>query len=361
MLITELKLENFRCYEFIELPINSGVTLIYGENGSGKSSIIEALYFSISGKSFRATDANAVIRKNLNQTQTFITFNNGSGVKITKKLNEKSKIIQTKDKKTLNYSQLVTNYPSCLIENREFFFTTSSPEEKRAFLNKTLFYVEQNSKKIINELKKILYQRAACLKKRDLAQIPYWDQKLIQLEPLITESNLNLVQSINEMLKNSILIDHFSAKNPWLPDLSIQYAHGYDINHSFSSILQQNIEKDMILKRTSSGPHRRTFDLLIKNKPAYEILSRGQQKMTSIILHLIQRELIKIHTEMNPIVLMDDISSELDNDNANLMLKYLLNNSIQTIMTSIENKRFLGEKDLTMFYVEQIGDKSNVK
>ena len=59
------------------------------------------------------------------------------------------------------------------------------------------------------------------------------------------------------------------------------------------------MEKDMILKRTTAGPHRRTFDLLINNKPAYEILSRGQQKITSIILHLLQRELIKIHTKYN--------------------------------------------------------------
>lgn len=361
MLITELKLENFRCYEFVELPIKKGVSLIYGENGSGKSSIIEALYFSISGKSFRATDANAVIRKNLKQTQTFITFTNGNGVKITKKMNEKIKIIETKDKKTLSYSQLVANYPSCLIENKEFFFTTSSPEEKRTFLNKTLFYVEQNSKRTLNSLKKLLYQRSACLKNRDLAQLSYWDNKLIQLEPIVTETNLNLVQSINEMIKNSNLAEHFREKNPWLEDLSINYSRGYDKNYSFSSILQQNMEKDIILKRTTAGPHRRTFDLLIKNKPAHEILSRGQQKIASIILHLLQRELIKTYTEINPIVLMDDISSELDNDNANLMLKYLLNNNIQTIMTSIENKRFLDEKDLTMFYVEQIGDKSNVK
>ena len=90
-------------------------------------------------------------------------------------------------------------------------------------------------------------------------------------------------------------------------------------------------------------------------------MSRGQQKIIAIILHLIQRELIKSKTELEPIVLMDDISSELDNDNCNLMLKYLLENSIQTIMTSIENTRFINEKDIIMFHVEQKGDKSNVR
>ena len=96
-------------------------------------------------------------------------------------MNQKCKILQIKDKKSLTYAQLVSNYPTCLVENKEFFFTTSTPEEKRAFLNKTLFYVEQNSNTTFKDLKKIIYQRAACLKNNDLKQITYWDQKLIEI------------------------------------------------------------------------------------------------------------------------------------------------------------------------------------
>ena len=361
MIVSELKLENFRCYDFVEIPINSGITLIHGENGSGKSSIIEAIYFAVSGKSFRTTDLNALIKNNTDLTQTFITFNNGNGVKITKKTNQKCKILQTKDKKLLNYAQLVLNYPTCLVENKEFFFTTSTPEEKRAYLNKTLFYVEQNSKNVLNDLKKTIYQRSACLKNKDLEQVTYWNQKLIQIEPIVTEINTSLINLVNSMLQTSKIKDHFIEKNPWLDDLIVEYSPGYDKKYDFSSILEQNIEKDLILKRTNAGPHKRSFSLLIKNSPAHELLSRGQQKVVSIILHLIQRELIQNQTKLNPVVLMDDISSELDNDNANLMLKYLINNSIQTIMTSIENKRFLNEKGVVMFHVEQKGDKSNVR
>ena len=128
---------------------------------------------------------------------------------------------------------------------------------------------------------------------------------------------------------------------------------------SFS--LQQNMEKDRILKRTTAGPHKRSFNILLNDVSAQDLLSRGQQKVVSIILHLIQRELIQTKTSTNPILLMDDISSELDKDNANLMLKYLINKSIQTVMTSIEKKRLSGEKDVFMFHVEQKGDKSNVR
>ena len=138
------------------MPINKGITLIHGKNGSGKSSIIEAIYFTLSGKSFRTTDLNTLIRKQTDLTQTFITFDDANGIKITKKMNQKCKILQIKDKKSLTYAQLVSNYPTCLVENKEFFFTTSTPEEKRAFLNKTLFYVEQNSNTTFKDLKKII-------------------------------------------------------------------------------------------------------------------------------------------------------------------------------------------------------------
>ena len=89
MLVSELKIENFRCYDFTEIPINSGITLIYGKNGSGKSSIIEGIYFALSGKSFRTTDLNTLIRRQAELTQTFITFDSSNGVKITKKIKPK--------------------------------------------------------------------------------------------------------------------------------------------------------------------------------------------------------------------------------------------------------------------------------
>ena len=130
MKVLEIKIENFRCYEFAEIPINSLITLIHGENGSGKSSIIEAINFAVSSKSFRTSDQNVIIKKGEDLAQTFITFNNGNGIKITKKKNQRSKILQTKDKKLLNYAELVTNYPTCLIENKEFFSRPLPPNKK---------------------------------------------------------------------------------------------------------------------------------------------------------------------------------------------------------------------------------------
>ena len=361
MIIKEIKLDSFRAYNFQEIPINGGINLFYGDNGSGKSSVIESIYFSLTGKSFRTNDTNNLIQKNKNQTQTLIVFQDGNSIKITKKRENRALISKNRGEKTGNFSDLVKKYPNCLIENKEFFFTTSNPEQKRSFLNKALFYVEQSEAILLNELKKIMFQRAGCLKNNDYDQIKYWDERLIEIEPKISLLNENLCKTINKHLKSSSLVQGFEEKNPWIKELTIEYQRGFDGLSNYSDILSRNLEKDRILKRTTEGPHKRSFSILLNNTDAAEILSRGQQKIISIIFHLIQREIIIEHTNLTPILLMDDISSELDKENANLMLKYLINNSVQTIMTSINFSHLADHTDVVLFHVEHNGGCSNVK
>ena len=361
MIIKEIKLDSFRSYEFLEIPIKKGITLFYGDNGSGKSSIIESVYFSLTGKSFRTNDTNNLIQNNKNQTQSLLVFEDGKTIKITKKKNNKAHILHNRGEKTENFTKLVKKHPNCLIENKEFFFTTSNPEQKRMFLNKTLFYVEQSDSLLLNGVKKIILQRAGCLKNKDLNQIKYWDEKLVEIEPKVTEINESICEKINNYLKNSSLTKIFEEKNPWIKDLSIKYDPGYDNSFNFSDILTKNFDKDCIMKRTTEGPHKRSFNIFLENISASEVLSRGQQKIISIIFHLIQREIIIEHTNLTPILLMDDISSELDKENANLMLKYLINNSVQTIMTSINFSHFTEHNEVFLFHVEHNGEYSNVK
>ncbi len=361
MIIKEIKLDSFRSYEFLEIPINKGITLFYGDNGSGKSSIIESIYFSLTGKSFRTNDTNKLIQNTKNQAQSLLVFEDGKTIKITKKKNNKAQILQNRGEKTDNFTKLVKKHPNCLIENKEFFFTTANPEQKRNFLNKIMFYVEQPNVILLNEVKKIILQRAGCLKNNDFNQIKYWDEQLIDIEPKVTKLNESLCEKINNYLKNSSLTTVFEEKNPWIKDLNIKYDPGYDKSFNFSDILAKNFDKDRIMKRTSEGPHKRSFNIFLENTIASEVLSRGQQKIISIIFHLIQREIIIEHTNLTPILLMDDISSELDKENANLMLKYLINNSVQTIMTSISFSHFIEHNEVFLFHVEHNGECSNVK
>ena len=361
MLIKDLKLENFRSYSFTELPLSKGINLIYGNNGSGKSTVIESIYYALSGKSFRTTESDSLIRDNCDQLQVLLTFYNEKTIKVTKKTNTRAIIGQNKGQKRENYTSLIKKHPTCLVENKEFFFTGSNPEQKRIFLNKALFYVEQSNAKKLNDLKKIIQNRAGCLKNKDFNQIKYWDEQLILIEPFITSISTQICNDINSNLKNGGVVEVFKEKNPWLQGLTVKYHKGFAENVPYKQIIASNIEKDTILKRTTAGPHKRSFDILLDGKPANEILSRGQQKIISILLHLIQRDIIKKATDIEPVLLMDDVSSELDKENSNLMLKYLIDNSVQTIMTSIEKSHFIASNELHLFHVEHKGETSYVK
>ena len=135
MMIADRDIHDAEYYKVIEIIEGS-------ENTSeARSKLID--YFSLTGKSFRTNDSNNLIQHTKTQTQSLIVFEDGKSIKITKKKNSKPHILQNRGEKTENFTKLIKKYPNCLIENKEFFFTTSNPEQKRNFLNKTLFYVEQ--------------------------------------------------------------------------------------------------------------------------------------------------------------------------------------------------------------------------
>ena len=117
------------------------------------------------------------------------------------------------------------------------------------------------------------------------------------------------------------------------------------------NVLRKEKDLDLILKRTKSGPHKRSFNINIDNNESKDRLSRGQQKLLSILLALFQCEMIQEKGFTMPVLLIDDFSSELDKENLDLMLEYLSENSMQVITTTIDPIK--SDKDINLFHVEQ--------
>ena len=160
-----------------------------------------------------------------------VTFEDNKGIKITKERDKRAKITDIESKKSKNYKFLVENYPLCLVENNEFFFTDANPETKRVFLNKTLFYVEQKFNFTENILKKIIKSRSNCLKHQKFDEINYWNDKLVEIEPQITESCTKIIDRFNHEIKNNSYIEVFSEKNAWIKDITNKEDEIIDINH----------------------------------------------------------------------------------------------------------------------------------
>ena len=219
--------------------------------------------------------------------------------------------------------------------------------------------MEQNFSKTMTNFKKIHQNRNIALKKGQNHEISVWSDQLLLIEEEITRINEQIIARINKELTNKDLFSDFYDKNPWIGSISIDYFKGYDHTKTYSQVLKENLDKDLILKRTSDGPHKRLFKISVNNSDINLELSRGQQKLLSILFHLIQREIIQQSTNIAPLLLIDDISSELDKENLETMLKYLDKNTMQSLITIIDKN--IIDNTTQMFYVEQNGDTSYVR
>ena len=131
----------------------------------------------------------------------------------------------------------------------------------------------------------------------------------------------------------------------------MEYFIGFNASDGLINVLRKEKDLDLILKRTKSGPHKRSFNINIDNNESKDRLSRGQQKLLSILLALFQCEMIEEKGFTKPVLLIDDFSSELDKENLDLMLEYLVENSMQVITTTIDPIK--SDKDVNLFHVEQ--------
>lgn len=359
MIIQNIKIHNIRSYEFAELSINKGISAIHGENGSGKTSLLEAIYFGLSLKSFRTSKSEQIIKNNELKAEILITGDTKTIRTIKNKTSTKA--IDENNEKKITRKELLMLCPTCVIENKEFSFTGSQPDYKRKYLNKILFYVEQDFHDLYEKLIKIHKQRLFCLKKGHKNEILVWNKALIDIEPRITTLNKSLINRLNDYFLTNNLLSDFFVKNDWLKGINFKYNAGFDEKIGLEEHLRKNFEKEFIIGKPLVGLHKRNFDILLEQNNVSSILSRGQQKILSSILHLVSKEFIEESLKIQPIVLIDDICSELDKENQYLMLKYLHNMNTQAILTSIEKIALDPEFNINLFHVEQKGDISNVK
>ena len=342
MYLKKLKLHNFRNYESLNVTLTKGINILYGENAQGKTNLLEAIYVLGLTKSHRNFIDDNLIKKN----EDYLTI---EGIVNDKKLDNKLNIYIDNKSKILKYNNdtikkisdyisimnIIIFYPDDLILIKE------SPQIRRKYLNLELSQLYSNYFILINEYNKILKLRNDYLKKinkgisKDKTYVDILTGYLIDKSIMIYKLRDKFINKINlyceSIYKDIMNLDGFKVVyNP-----SIEF----DLkNPNLKEYLKQEYDKrfeyDVKILSTSIGPHKDDIEFYLKDKNLKYYGSQGQQRIAVLALKLSEIEIFKKYKETTPILLLDDIFSELD-DKKNNLLKFI-NKDIQTIITTTD-------------------------
>ena len=354
MIIRKLNLINFRNYKKITITFDKKINIFIGDNAQGKTNILESIYFLALTKSYRTTDLNLINKKYENAKVKGEIKNNNIFKSLTIELNQEKKKVKVNNNEIKKISEYITNLNVILMSPEDINILQGTPAERRNFLNIELSQLSKNYIKKYNEFNKILKIRNNYLKmlyKSSNTDYRYLDsvtENLIEREIDIYQERKKFIDFINNRIdkiyENITGIKNFKViyeTNVDLEDFSKEKIRKKLIQ-KYQSSLKKEIENGM----TIYGPHRDDLQFLIDNDDIKIYGSQGQQKISIIALKLSEIEIFKEITDTYPILLLDDVFSELDIKNRNKLIDYI-NKDMQVIITTNDtrgiNRKFLEE------------------
>lgn len=327
-MIEWIELKYFRNHEHLKLALDSKTTFLEGNNGSGKTSVLEAIYFSGLLKSHRTSDDKALIQ----ETKPFARIN----LKTTKHLYQTTisptgKHLKIDGKPILKMSEYIGGYKVIIFSPEDLDLIKGIPGIRRSFLDIEMFQIDDSYARILNVYKKVLKQRNALLKrltlKDDLTFIKILNKRLMSEADKIIERRKIFISDLNQAF-----IKRFKAFNE-TDRVMLIYEPNTEIN-TLESMLNERIQKDILSKNTNIGPHRDDFKVLYNGLDAKQYASQGQQRLITIALKLSVIDLLKEKNQI--VILLDDVMSELDSQTVK-SLESLIHSKHQTIITGTKS------------------------
>jgi DNA replication and repair protein RecF len=343
MKITKLILKNFRNYNSLELNLNDKINIFIGNNAQGKTNILESIYILAITKSHRGFIDDNLIKKGeefFKITGTIIEDNLDKKMEIL--LTKKEKKVKINNNEIKKLSDYISNLNIIIFCPDDLDIIKGSPIVRRNFLNIEISQMSNKYIKILNEYNKLLKNRNEYLKIMAINNISdkrYFNvitEKLIDIAIEIYLYRKNFIEKINNNIQN-IYSDITLTKN-----LNIKYNSFIDENIEINLLKEtlikkynDNLKKEMDLGNTLIGPHKDDFIFFIGEEELKKYGSQGQQRAAVLSLKLSEIEIFKEMKSNYPILLLDDIFSELDEIKKNNLIKYI-NSDFQTIITTTD-------------------------
>ncbi len=305
-----------------ELDLSHKVIYLIGKNGQGKTNFLELIYYLCYASSFRTKNDKILIQEGEDNLFLSAKFKRNSEIipdSIKIFLDGNQKKIQLNGKNVTDRKDIVSNFPCVVFCHNDLYFVNGSPDKKRTYMDQC---ISLNNPLFINHLrnyKKILKERNIILKKRQNNLLDVYTERLI-------DTGFPIMEKRDELLK--FLNSHFNPLYQEITGLDINLELMYQGSwknrdrKAIAEDISRKIEKEFQYGLTLSGPHRDSFSILWKNSDYLNFASTGQLRIISLILRILQSQYYRISTGRMPVLLVDDVLLELDQEKREKMMRF---------------------------------------
>jgi DNA replication and repair protein RecF len=342
MSLVELTVANVRSIEAAHLAVPPGLTLIWGENGSGKTSLLEAIFLLGRGRSFRTRNSERLIRRGQDHLRAIGRVDRGDGRIDTLGFEATRAGVTARiaGRAAESLAELSQAFAVQVIEPGVHKLVEEGGHRRRRWMDWAVFHVEPQFVDTWVRYTRTVKQRNAALRTQP-ALASAFDPELARLGEQIAESRRRFIEQLQPYWRDTI------AALSGL-DVQLHYSRGWGADATLLDSLTASRARDEARHLTHSGPHRADVGVRMDGKPAREILSRGQQKLVAVAMTVAQLRLLKDLTGTTPTLLLDDPAAELDGERLRCFIDQVLLLKCQLVVTSLTSEsRLFGVPEAT--------------
>jgi len=343
--LAELTVDNVRCIEHADLSFHPRHSLIWGANGSGKTSVLEAAFLLGRGRSFRTRSSERLIRYWQSQLTVFGrtagAVPQALGIQVSRAEGTTARIAGATAGSLTELSQA---FPVQVVDPGIHKLVEEGGHRRRRWLDWGVFHVEPSFADHWVRYSRALKQRNAALRTQP-DQAAVWDPEVARLGELIADSRGRLLEGLQDRWRSTV---------SFLSGLAVElhYSRGWSQESTLLEALKESRSRDQARGVTHSGPHRGDTLLRVNGRPARDVLSRGQQKLVAIAMVLAQLYLLQEATQTTPLLLLDDPAAELDGEHLLKFIERVRELQCQLVLTALHPEfRAFGTPD-RVFHVE---------
>ena len=333
MQINYLEVANIRNFEKASIHPSPNINFIVGNNGSGKTSLLESISLITSTRSFRTSKTSIIQKKG---EKSFFLFAKIVSEDIEHIVGYQKSVNERKIKLNQRYlsrsSELAKLFPVISFTPESLTLLTEGSKERRSFIDRTMFHVKHDYLFHQHSYKRCLVQRNTLLSQNNPKLLDQWDMQISIHGEWIAEKRaevLTSLQSIVEQVINKLEIESFAK-------LTLSINRGWDKKLSLEEALKDSQQKDIKAGFTTVGTHRADIQIKQDGRLIKEIFSRGELKLLSFVLYLSQMIYLNKNIKTGTILLIDDLFAEVDKKNIDKLFKTIRHYNTQTFITTTD-------------------------